>query len=277
MPRPSSRDPETDPAAFLGERLRLGRVAAGYASQDALAAKLGFDRTVIGKAETGDRPPTRDVLAAWCELCGLDLDMHTGLAKLARSAHGPVPTWFETWLEAEQSAMTLRIWQPLIVPGLLQIAEYARELFLAAGVDSDTADDMVSARLERQDVLDRLNPPHAVIVLNEPVLHHLIGSPQVMHDQLTHVAKLSERPHTVIQVVPASNGANAGLGGALNIASGDRTPNVLLTEAVEDQTTESRSLLSKASATFDLVRADALPRVTSRTLILEAAGQWQTR
>jgi hypothetical protein len=50
------RDPETHPAAFLGDELRRARVAAGFSSQDALAARLGFDRTVVAKAETGQRP-----------------------------------------------------------------------------------------------------------------------------------------------------------------------------------------------------------------------------
>jgi len=55
---PHKRDPKTSPKTLLGRRLRLGRIGAGFSSQDALAAKLGFDRTVIAKAETGDRPPT---------------------------------------------------------------------------------------------------------------------------------------------------------------------------------------------------------------------------
>src|SRR6266700_4256193 len=126
------RDPERNPKEFLGEELRRARVSAGYSSQDALAAKLGFDRTVITKAETGERPPTPEVLAAWCTACGLDEELFARLTKLARSADGPVPTWFEDWLEAEGKAHTLRIWQPLIVPGLLQTAAYARALFLAA-------------------------------------------------------------------------------------------------------------------------------------------------
>ena len=50
------RDAETNPAAFLGDELRRARLAAGFSSQDALAARLGFDRTVITKAETGERP-----------------------------------------------------------------------------------------------------------------------------------------------------------------------------------------------------------------------------
>ena len=81
----------------------------------------------------------------------------------------------------------------------------------------------------------------------------------------------------MIQILPASNGANAGLGGAINLASGDGTPYVLVTEAVEDQTTEDLSLVQKASDMFDLIRADALPRVASRTLMLEAAEQWKAR
>ena len=46
-------DPAASPPAFLGDKLRHARVAAGFRSQEALAAKLGFDRSVVAKAETG--------------------------------------------------------------------------------------------------------------------------------------------------------------------------------------------------------------------------------
>jgi transcriptional regulator with XRE-family HTH domain len=277
MPRHNGRDPETDPKTFLGERLRQGRVNAGFSSQDALSAKLGFDRTVITKAETGDRPPTDTVLAAWCEACSLDLDLFRGLAKLARSADGPIPSWFESWLDAEREALTLRLWSPLLVPGLLQTADYARALFVAAGADSDAADEMAAARLERQAIFEHPRPPHVVVVLDESVLHRLIGTPAVMADQLTHIAELTERPDITVQVLPSDLGANAGLSGAFDLASGDGAPEVLRMEAVEDVTAESRSLVHKAANIFDLIRADALPRAASRTLILEAAEQWKTR
>ncbi len=57
-------DPASNPAAFLGAELRRARVAAGCTSQEALAARPGYDRTVIAKAETGERPPTPDVADA---------------------------------------------------------------------------------------------------------------------------------------------------------------------------------------------------------------------
>ena len=259
----AKRDPETDPRAFLGAELRRARVAAGFSSQDALAGKLGFDRSVVAKAETGDRPPTPDVLSAWCAACRLDDDLFTRFAKLARAADGPIPAWFETWLEAEREAHMLRIWQPLIVPGLLQTAEYARALFVAAGADEDKAEDMVKARLGRQVILDHPEPPDLVTVLDESVLHRLIGSPQVMADQ---VGYLAERV----------NGANAGLSGGFALASCDGAPDTLRMEAVEDVTAEGRSLVRRAANIFVRVQADALPRAASRTLIVEAAEQWKT-
>lgn len=272
-------DPETDPRAFLGDELRRARVAAGFSSQEALAAKLGFDRTVITKAETGDRPPSPEVAQALqAELFPNGPDGLVGrLAALARKHDGPIPSWFEDWLEAERKAHALKIWQPLIVPGLFQTAEYARALFIAAGEDSERAEELVAARLERQAILDRPRPPHVVAVLDEAVLHRLIGTAAIMHDQLTHLATMSERPNISIEIVPAVTGANAGLSGGFQLASCDGAPDVLNMNGVEDVTAEGRSLVRRATVVFDLVRGDTLPRTASRSLILEAAEQWKSR
>jgi transcriptional regulator with XRE-family HTH domain len=271
------RDPETNPAAFLGDELRRARLTAGFTSQEALAAKLGFDRTVVAKAETGERPPTAEVLASWCQVCQLDDELFRRMAVLARRAEGPVPTWFEDWLRAEGEAHTLRIWQPLIVPGLFQIPEYARALFVAAGADDTKAEELVAVRLERQAILDRAEPPHVITVLDESVLGRLIGSPVIMHEQLTHLADLAERPDISIEVLPSSTGANAGLGGGFQLASCDGAPDIVNLTGVEDVTVERQALLRLATRTFDLVRGDALPRSASRALIQEAAEQWKTR
>jgi len=163
----------------------------------------------------------------------------------------------------------------MLVPGLLQTAEYARALFLAEQTDTsdDAIDALVAARLQREAILDRSEPPDVVVVLDEAVLHRLIGSPQVMHDALVQVAELSRRPYVVVQVVPASNGANAGLGGAFYIAAADGMPETLQLDGIEEQTTERRSLVRKAAVAFDRVRGDALPRDASRDLVLKVADE----
>jgi transcriptional regulator with XRE-family HTH domain len=280
MPRSNGRDPQSNSAAFLGAKLRQGRIDAGYKTQEVLAAKLGFDRSVVTKAETGDRPPTDDVLAAWCDLCELDLEMYSGLAMLARSADGPVPQWFEDWLRAEAEAYALRYWSPIIITPVFQTAAYARALLLAAQTDtSDTAiDALVNAKLARQEILERPEPPEIVALIDELVLHRLIGSPEIMHEQLTKVVELAERTFICVQVVPTDVGATAGLSGEICLASGDGL-DVLHTDATpEGHTTEARSQVRAAAVAFERIRGRALPRDMSRDLILRTADeQWKTQ
>jgi transcriptional regulator with XRE-family HTH domain len=276
MPRHNPRDPETDPRAFLGEELALARAAAGYTSQQTLAGHLGFDRSVIGKAESGDRVPTPDVLKAWCSACNLDYEHYSRLATLARRADGPIPRWFETWLDAEVSASMLKYWTPVIAPALFHTAGYARALLLAA--QTDTSDEkiepLVTAKLERAVILDRADPPDVVALIDELVLHRLIGSPEIMHEQLAHIADLAGRPYVCVQVVPTAVGATAGLSGDINLASGDGSPDVLHTDAVpQGHTTETRSLVRNAAVAFERIRGYAMPSVQSRDLIMEVANE----
>jgi DNA-binding XRE family transcriptional regulator len=269
----NDRDPRSDLGAYLGEELRRARLDAGIDSQELLARELGFDRTVIVKAETGSAPPSRDVAskiaARFPELCN---GLYVSLAEIARKSNGPIPGWFADWLTREREATSIRIWQPLIIPGLLQTADYARALFLAAGA-GDTVDELVTARLARQAIFDKPDPPYLWVVLDESVLHRLIGTPKVTYDQLAHLADMSERSYISVQVVPASVGAHAGLACAFMVGSLDSEPDLLLFEAIEDQTLRDTDVVRKAAVAFDLVRGDALPRSASQDLILKVAEE----
>jgi DNA-binding XRE family transcriptional regulator len=269
----NDRDPRSDLGAYLGEELRRARLDARIDSQELLARELGFDRTVIVKAETGSTPPSRDVAskiaARFPELCN---GLYVSLAEIARKSNGPIPGWFTDWLTREREATSIRIWQPLIIPGLLQTADYARALFLAAGA-GDTVDELVTARLARQAIFDKPDPPYLWVVLDESVLHRLIGTPKVTYDQLAHLADMSERSYISVQVVPASVGAHAGLACAFMVGSLDSEPDLLLFEAIEDQTLRDTDVVRKAAVAFDLVRGDALPRRASQDLILKVAEE----
>ena len=274
----NDRDPRSDLGAWLGEALRGARAEAGYRSQDQLAHELGFDRTVIVKAESGSRPPSEDVAAKIAEkFPGLANGLYVHLAGIARKSNGPIPGWFADWLTREREATSIRIWQPIIVPGLLQTAGYARALFIGerSNLGDDALDELVGARLARQRIFDKPEPPHLWVVLDEAVLHRLIGTPKTTHDQLVHLVDMSERSYILIQVVPASVGAHAGLACAFMIGSVDGEPDVLLFEAVEDQTIKDAEVIRKTAVAFDLVRGDTLSRAASQDLILKVANeQW---
>jgi transcriptional regulator with XRE-family HTH domain len=267
------RNPETSAAAFLGAELRRARLAAGM-SQDQLARLTGFDRTVITKAETGERPPTEEVAAALGEALGLDAVM-ARLAVLARKSRGPYPDWFVDWVEAEKVAWTLWFWAPLLVPGMLQTEAYARAILAADPECGDDLDDRVRGRLERQQVLARDRPPVLTVIADEAVLHRCIGGPKVMHDQLVHLAEVSERPRVYVHVIPAEVGTHAGLMGAASLADLDHdgTGIVYLDAIARPQTVEDPEVVSQVRLTINALRAEALPRGATRELIMKVAEQ----
>jgi len=273
------RDPETNPAAFLGDELRRARVAAGFSSQDALAAKLGFDRTVITKAETGERPPTIDVLAAWCQACSLDGDLFRRLGMLARRADGPLPAWFQDWVtHGGQLAVRLRWFELLVVPGLLQTEAYARALLTGRiGNHAEDTEALVMARMDRQAVITREDSPAEFLaVIDEGVLRRAVGGAKVMAGQADYLVETGGWPNVVIQVIPAVTAVHDGLAGAgFAIADVEDGPGMAYQETALRgmPVTDPKDVAALAMA-FDRLRAEALPRAASSALLEEAARSW---
>jgi transcriptional regulator with XRE-family HTH domain len=272
------RSPNTNVAAFLGEQLGLLRTAAGYTSHEALAKALRADRSTVTKIETGARPPNDNLLTLWLDTCGATGQLRTaleGLGVLARAREDPARVKVAPWFETEAEAHTLRYWAPVIVPGLVQTEAYARELFAAMSLDDAKVREFLDVRMGRQAVMDRPDAPDITIVLWEPVLHHQIGSRAVMRDQLARLIDVSHRPTITVHVLPSSQGANPGLGGAINLAATDDAPELLLSDGlVEDQLSQDPAVVRKARATFTSVRADALNRPDSRNVLKEAMERW---
>jgi len=275
----TTRDPETNPAAFLGGELRRARIAAGFSSQDSLAARLGFDRTVITKAETGERTPTADLLSAWCTACSIDGDLFGRLAVLARRGNGPLPAWFHDWVtHGEQLASRLRWFEPLVVPGLLQTEAYARALLTGRiGSPSADAEARVRARMDRQAVLTREDSPAEFLALmDEGVLRRGVGGTKVMAEQIEYLIEASGWPNVVIQVIPSSTAVHDGLnGGGFAIADFEDGPGMGYQETALRgvPVTDPKDVIGLAVA-FDRLRAEALPRAASLALLEEAATTW---
>jgi hypothetical protein len=277
MPRNSSRSPENDPAALLGMELARVRIEAGHPVQAAFAVVLGYERTVISKAESGDRPPTDVVFAAWMNACGIAGTERAMLERqltLARNARGAVPGWFTWWIDVERQADSIRIWCPLVIPGLLQVEEYIRAMYLLAGVDEDEADERVAARLDRQAILDGDDPVHLTVLVEESVLHRLMGTAEIMVKQLEHLTAISRRRRITLQLVRGP-GAVAGLNGAFDIASGPGVPDTIRIDAVADQITDSRELVRTMAAVFEQIRGHALNVEESQAAIVEAIERWK--
>ena len=235
---------------------------------------LGYDRSVIAKAETGERPPSEDVMKALVKTLGLG-EMVTRLAALARRSTG-IPAWFLDWVAIERGAVTLHTWQPALIPGLLQTPEYARAILTSWRLDTDgDIEAKLTARIDRQVILDWDDPPDLCALLDEAVLHRCICSPEIMAGQLEHLAQAARRPNVAIQLVPEQAGAYAGLSGAFWVAAtagGQQSAH--LETGVQGMTVIEPALVRKSARLFEMLRSDALPWTRSLDLITEAISRW---
>jgi transcriptional regulator with XRE-family HTH domain len=257
---------------FFSAKLKRLRLAKGW-SQEALGQRIGYSGEMVSKVETGDNPPSPEFAKA------LDTQAFPELDGLFTELLEQAGDWrLRTYVEAEKRASVIRMWSPLLVPGLVQTAGYARAVIEAWGaVDGDqTIDADVAARLERQTILDRPLPPAVGIVLDETVLCREIGGPKVMRDQLLHLAELSERSRVTIQVLPADVGSHVGLMGAFIILGFPGAPGMVHIEnPVKGDTTTKPGHLARTSLIWDVLRDEAMGARASRDLFRKVAeGKW---
>jgi hypothetical protein len=126
----------------------------------------------------------------------------------------------------------LRTFEHSLVPGLLQVPEYARALLSTRmGTSQDETEQLVTARMERQVILDRADPPLLWVVIDEHALRRPVGGGRkVMAEQLDHLAEMSQRPSILIEVIPLDVGAREGVNGAFVIAEFADAPSIVYLE-----------------------------------------------
>jgi len=201
-----ARDELSQLLKSLREKAGLGQVEAGTRS--------GTSQGSVSRWENGQVPRLGD-LQALLRVYGAGDDDSRRAEQLVTDLRGDSnPSARVTMRRAgdmqkrigriEQGSALIRTFQVVLVPGLLQIPDYARAVFSSGG---DLAPDQIEAalagRLDRPAVLDNLQRQY-VAVISEGVLRWPLGGPDVMARQLRHVAEQSHRENVHIGVIPAS-------------------------------------------------------------------------
>ncbi|MFE6893869.1 Scr1 family TA system antitoxin-like transcriptional regulator [Streptomyces sp. NPDC057694] len=217
-------DPSASPLDHFGSELRYWREAAGF-SQPQLGAKLFCTASLIGQIETAHKVPTRD----FAERVDAALETGGAFARLVGLVlRSQLPAWFQQYAGLEAKATYISTYQAQVVYGLLQTEAYARAVMEAPSPPN--LDELVAARMERQRILERGEPPQVWVVLDESMLHRPIGGRNVMWNQLAHLLSFRGQRHVNIQVLPYAVGQHTGLTGSFNLLRFDDDPNVLYTE-----------------------------------------------
>jgi Domain of unknown function (DUF5753) len=154
--------------------------------------------------------------------------------------------------------------------GLLQTEGYARAILaVEPGVTDEDVDARLTARLARQAILAREDPPAIWFLVDEAALRRCIGSPHVMAAQLAHLAGVARLPNITIQVVPDI--AHAGLLGGFAVA--ERAAYV--ETAVAGQVFEDTEIIAALLTRFDTLRNEAFRGSESLTLIERMCKEWK--
>jgi hypothetical protein len=266
------------PLKVFGQMLTFYRLKAGITPEQ-LGALVHLSGSQIRKVEAGHRTASRELVDACEALENLRCD--GALRELFNTMRhhmgtGVFPGWFQGWPDKEAAAIRLRNFELVAIPGLLQTEGYARAfLCTRLGAARDEVDEEVSARLARQAILDRDNPPVLWVTLDEGVLRRPIGSWGVMREALAHLTEMARRPNIVVQVIPLEAGAHQGLNGAgFVIAEFDDAPDAAYQDtAVSGQIIKDQDAVRELAHTWDALQRVTLPEAMSLRVIEEAAEQ----
>lgn len=260
-------------AQFLIKELRRRRLQAGL-TQAALGEKVFCSDTQVSAIETGSKPITRkhlELVDSALNTDGFFVEFWDELVKNAEP-----PPWLKDWIRIEREAVSLRWFEPLFVPGLLQTEAYARATLRCEALTPAEVDSLVASRLQRQSVLTREKPPHFFAVMDEIVLTRAAhGDRALMAEQLDHLIACAELPNVHIHVVPTSVGMHAGHAGAFIIAETPDAERIAHADNQIDAQIVNHPLdVAKLVNRWEQIRGKALTDEQSLELMKKAAASW---
>ena len=273
-----NHDAAESPPKVFGGMLAHYRTRAGL-TPEALSTRIYVSASLIRKVEAGTRTPTEELAKACDDTLGCGgalVELYTRLSPAFRDRSYPV--WFGKWPDIEAAARSLRTFEPLVVPGLLQTEAYARAILSTRlGDTEDEVEELVAGRMKRQAILGRDDPPMLWVIMDEGVLRRGVGGPGVMRAQLAHLQEMARRPDIVIQVIPLSTAAHQGLnGGAFVIADfpAGKPPVAYQDTASRGQVIEDEDDIETLAMLWDTLKSEALPRTATLALMREVESTW---
>ena len=294
-PRVSRLEPylnSTEPAPTLlkmlvGVQLAGMREDAGLAQEQA-ARSVGFSPAKLSRIEAGKgrRPPTEADVRALLDLYKAEEYEASVLLQLLLRAGEPgwwqrfdkrlMPEWFDRLVGLQEAALAIRTFEIQYVPGLLQTPAYTRAV-VERGLPAAPAREVerrVELRTRRRELLQRTDPPQLWAIVDESVLLRVLGSREVMREQLEHLIAMAQKPHVTLQIVPldATNASAPAIPVTYLRFGGLELPDVVYLEHIRSATfLEDRDETEEYRVVLDRLADEALDPRESLTLLRETA------
>lgn len=217
----------------LGRELRALRDAARKTREDVAASSIA-SVAKLARIESGQSPVKPADVRELCRLYAADELIVDSLASMAQATgreswweeygQNSLPRWFGMYLNLEAVASRISAFEPAIVHGLFQTADYAREVERAVTPDApeDTVESYVTVRMARQQqVFERPEPPRIRLILGEQALNPAVGPSGIMSVQLERLRSRSTAPGVDVRILPFTAGLHPGVFGAFSLLEFD--------------------------------------------------------
>ncbi|MDT0397412.1 MULTISPECIES: helix-turn-helix domain-containing protein [Streptomyces] len=266
----------------LGAMLRKLRARKGLTLEEA-GGLVGVSKATVSRYETQAGPVKWIVVDALCREYGAADAEREAVVRLAKDAKqqgwwssfaDSIPESMNLLLTLEDEAVREDHFSCVYVPGLIQTRAYSTALQRANEIPLEPAEieRLVDIRMKRQEILTRPKPPRLWAILDESVIRRVVGSPEIMKEQLGQLLEIQESPHITLQVLPFSNGAHGAALGSFVIIGG--TESALDVVYVDFHTgslfLEKDEELERYRLAFEYLRAQALDMEASSALIHRA-------
>ncbi|MEV0935038.1 helix-turn-helix domain-containing protein [Streptomyces phaeochromogenes] len=266
----------------LGATMRKLRASKGMTLEEA-GRLVGVSKATVSRYETQAGPVKWLVIDALCRAYGVSEGERRAVVALAKDAKqqgwwnsfaDSIPESMNLLLTLEDEAVREDHFSCVYVPGLLQTRSYTTALQQANEMrrSPEEIERLVGIRMKRQEILTRPNAPHLWAILDESVIRRVVGSRDIMREQLGRLLSAAESSNVTLQVLPFARGAHAAaLGSFVVLGGAERALDVVYVDLhVGSLFMEKEEELERYRLAFEYLRAQALDIEASSTMIKRA-------
>ena len=274
----------------LSNELKRARQAKGL-TQEQVARAMEWSLSKMIRIENASTGISTNDLKALLPLYDITDDQVTDhLIELARAARARswwsgyrggyrdvAPSTLLQLIEYEYAAASIKQFEPVFIPGILQTEDYARAV-LANYYDetrvSDRVSELVELRIRREELLSRETAPQFSFIVDEAVIRRVVGSPAIMSRQLQRLIEVSELSNVTVEVIPFSEGLHAGMRGPVKIvefADGPEERIVFLESPRGDIVVDDSKEIAKYLEAYSQIKESSLDRQESVDLLKQIA------
>ncbi|MET9928909.1 MULTISPECIES: DUF5753 domain-containing protein [unclassified Streptomyces] len=275
MASAENKDSASPAAKLVAKVTRMLRLQREW-SQDRLGDELGYSAAAVSAMETCAQPASDAMLVALKRVLSEGSEVFETARLYMRMER--LPEQFQDYALLEQAAISLQLFATNVIHGLFQTEAYARAL-IGGGyppLSDERVEELVQLRMARKALFDRDPLPMIEIIIDEAVLRRVIGSEEIMREQLLYLVECARRRNVTLLVLPldaGKYGEYAAGHGQMNLVETPDHEHLIYLEAQEESLLISDpAKVSTYAQRYAKIRSEALGPRESLDLIMRLAG-----